>query len=384
MKILHTADWHVGRTLRGRSRADEHRQVLAEMVGIARAEAVDLVIVAGDLFDSAAPPADAEELVYEALLGLAASGAEVVVIAGNHDSAYRMKAVRPLLGLTRIHTAPFPVRSDEGGVLRFRTKSGEDARIAVLPFVSQRGIVKADQLMAGDADEHAQAYGDRCRRIMAHLAESFSPDCVNLVVSHLAITGGDLGGGERPAHTVFDYFAPAQIFPPTAHYVALGHLHRSQAIAGACPIWYPGSPLQLDFGDSEEQRSVLLVNASPGKPARVESRALTAGRPLRTISGTLRALEGMIGSVGDAFLRVVVHESARAGLADEVRALFPNAVDVTIRSEDAVEVKRDDRSLSRSPVELFEQYLREKNVDDAALVALFGELLEEVHATDAP
>ena len=99
MKILHTADWHVGRTLRGRNRADEHRAVLDEIVAITRDAAVDLVLVAGDQFDRAVPTPESEEIVYDALLRLARTGAQVVVIAGNHDNPRRLTAVRPLLEL---------------------------------------------------------------------------------------------------------------------------------------------------------------------------------------------------------------------------------------------------------------------------------------------
>ena len=97
VKILHTADWHVGKTLRGRSRADEHRGVLDEIVAITRDEAVDLVLVAGDQFDRAVPSPESEQIVYDALLRLARTGAHVVVIAGNHDNPRRLAAVKPLL-----------------------------------------------------------------------------------------------------------------------------------------------------------------------------------------------------------------------------------------------------------------------------------------------
>jgi exonuclease SbcD len=381
MKILHTADWHVGRTLRGRSRAEEHRGVLAEIVGIARDEAVDLVIIAGDLFDSAAPTPEAEELVYDALLGLARTGPDIIVTAGNHDNPLRLKAVRPLLSLTRIHTVPFPARRADGGVIDVTTRSGERARVAVLPFLSQRGIIRAEQLMGQDADDHVQQYGDRCRSIIAHLTEEFDGSRVNIVVSHLAVVGGEMGGGERAAHTVFDYHVSPQIFPATAHYVALGHLHRRQSIPGGCPIWYCGSPLQLDFGEAEAERGVLVVEASAGRPALVRTRSLASGRRLRTIRGTLAQLEAMKDDVGDAFLRVVVHESPCAGLADEVRELFANAVDVSIEHDDdggSTGRGEDDRSWSRAPGELFEQYLRDRGVEDPRLLALFNELLEEV------
>src|SRR5918995_5472832 len=105
MRVLHTSDWHVGKALRGRSRAAEHEAVLAEIAGVAGRESVDLVIVAGDLFDTATPTAEAERIVYQALLDLADGGRPVLVVAGNHDSAQRLGAVAPLSEASRIHVA---------------------------------------------------------------------------------------------------------------------------------------------------------------------------------------------------------------------------------------------------------------------------------------
>src|SRR6185295_20193303 len=142
MRILHTADWHVGKTLRGRSRATEHREVLGEIVALTAARRVDLVLIAGDLFDSAAPTPEAEKIVYDALIGLAAAGAEIAIVAGNHDSPHRLEAVRPLLELTSVHTAPTLMRPEDGGVRRISTRRAGTATLALLPFLSQRAIVR--------------------------------------------------------------------------------------------------------------------------------------------------------------------------------------------------------------------------------------------------
>jgi exonuclease SbcD len=221
MKILHTADWHVGAALRGRKRLDEHREVLEEVVRLADEQDVDLVIVAGDLFHHAAPAPDAEQVVYEALLGLAQEKRQVAVIAGNHDSPSRLEAVRPLLGLASITTVGHIRRPENGGTVAVTTRKGELVRIAMLPFLSQRGIVRADDLMSGDAAEHTQKYAERCRIIINYLCSGFVDDAVNLLLGHLTVVGGKAGGGEREAHSIFDYHVPPQVFPVEAHYVVL-------------------------------------------------------------------------------------------------------------------------------------------------------------------
>ena len=127
VKFLHTGDWHVGKTMRGRSRADEHRAVLDEIAALAAAEQVDAVLVAGDLFDTAAPTAESEQIVYGALLALARSGAHVVVVSGNHDNERRLQAVAPLLELGRVTMAASFRRPDEGGVVEVSSRDGRRA-----------------------------------------------------------------------------------------------------------------------------------------------------------------------------------------------------------------------------------------------------------------
>src|SRR5690606_805639 len=128
---------------------------------------------------------------------------------------------------------------------------------------------------------------------------------------------------------------PPQAFPPSAQYVALGHLHQPHQIPGPCPIWYCGSPLHLDFGEVErDHKAVLVVEAEPGLPASVRPVDLTRGRPLRTVRASVAELEDRVATLGDAHLRVVLTDPQRAGLADEVRDRFPNAVDVRVARDD--------------------------------------------------
>lgn len=383
MKILHTSDWHVGKSLRGRSRAEEHRAVLAEIAGIAGREGVDLVVVAGDLFDSSAPSPEAEGIVYRALLDLRETGATVVLVAGNHDHPRRLEAVAPLLDLGGLVTAPLLRPADRGGVVRVPTDGGEEAVLALVPFLSKRHIVRADDLMGLDPAQHEQRYAGRMKLIVQALGEALDPGAVNLVVAHLTVTGALPGGGERAAH-IFEYAVPASIFDGLGlHYAALGHLHRRQRIPATCPAWYSGSPLQLDFGEEGNEPSILLVEARAEAPAEVEEVELVSGRRLRTVEGTPEELEARREEVGDDYLRVVVHGARRPGLGDEMRELFPQAVDVLVDPPD-----RDERPsrritrLGRSPRELFGEYLEEHQASDDRLLALFDELLEEVHEAD--
>jgi DNA repair protein SbcD/Mre11 len=381
MRVLHTSDWHVGKALRGRSRATEHEAVLGEIAGIARREAVDLVIVAGDLFDSATPSPEAERIVYRGLLDLAEGGRPVIVVAGNHDSAQRLGAVAPLSEASGIHVAAAVRPPGDGGVIEVAA-GGERAQVALLPFPSQRYVVTADLLLSGDAADAHAAYADRVVRILGALTERFRADTVNLVVAHLMVMGGTMGGGERGAHTVFDYWVPATAFPASAQYVALGHLHRCQQLAGPAPLHYCGSPLQLDFGETANDPAVNLVDVRPGLPADVRPVVLTAGRRLRTLRGSLPDVVADAGDAGDDHLRVVLDEVARAGLADEVRSRLPNTLEVVLappRDAGSPPTSDPDR-LRRTPHDLLTEYLSEHDAHDERVVALFDELADDLIA----
>ncbi|HEY1117978.1 MAG TPA: exonuclease SbcCD subunit D [Acidimicrobiales bacterium] len=376
MRLLHTSDWHVGKLMRGASRADEHRAVLAEISRIAGEESVDLVLVAGDLFETAAPGPESEQVVYRALLDLAGV-APVVVVAGNHDNARRLEAVAPLLTLGRVRVLTQVARPDEGGVARLDV-DGVPVQVALLPFVSKRGIVRADALMRDDAYQLSQAYTERLGVLVRALTDGFTADSVNVMCAHAFAAGGTMGGGERSVHTIEDYSLSALSFPVSAQYVALGHLHRAQDVPGPTRIRYCGSPLQLDFGETADVKSVTVVDLEPGLPAAVREVPLQSGRRLRTLRGSLAELEPLAGTTADDFLRVVVTERRRAGLADEVRALFPHCVDVLVQSPDDAVAAAHVSVAGRSPGELFRSYAQVAGLDDVRLVAAFDELLEEI------
>lgn len=383
MKILHTSDWHVGKVLKGRDRHDEHVAVLRSIVQAARDEDVDLVLVAGDLFETAAPTAKAQGLVVRTLLALGEDGRQVVAIAGNHDNQSLLDAVyRPLLGELGLHVLGTPKRPDSGGMLALHTRNGEAVNVAALPFLSHRYAVRAAEIMLHEFAEHALDYAQRVSEIMRVLTEGFTADAVNVVVAHATLLGGRRGGGEREVQTSLDYELPASLFPVTAHYVALGHLHRQQEIPGPCPIFYSGSPLPIDFGEEANEPAALIVTAEPGIRADARPVPITGGRSLRTLRGTLDQVIAEGEEAGDAYLRVVLAEPGRAGLGDLVREKLPNTLEVML--DDAHRPRpgaRDgDRSsrVGRSPRELFSDYLSEQSIDDPRILAMFARLLDEV------
>lgn len=377
MRILHTSDWHVGKTIRGESRLSEHAAVLREIGEIARAEAAELILVAGDLYETAAPAPDSVALVNQTLLELRAI-APLVVIAGNHDNAASFEALRPWAEGLGIVMRGRVARPDAGGVVDVETGGGEHARIALLPFCSPRFSVRAADLMALDAAQTAGAYAERLAGIVAALCADPDPTAVNLLVAHCMVRGGVTGGGERAAQTAFEpYWLSSAAFPSSLAYAALGHLHLSQRVPSGGPVWYSGSPVQVDFGEAGAGKHVLIVDVTSTTPALVREVLVTTGVDLRTITATLAELEAMAGTdFGDAWLRVRVDDSARAGLVEDVRTwLGERVVEVRVvgggRSATTVVERR-----GTTPHELFDEFLVAQGVDDPRLAVLFAELLD--------
>ena len=345
--------------------------MLDELVGLADTHRVDLTVVAGDLFDSASPTPVAEQIVWRALLDLA-EVAPVAVVSGNHDHPARLDAIAPVLERAAITVVGAPRSAEDGGTL---TIEDPGARIALLPFVSSRGIVKVEEIMGSDPDQHAGLYEDRMRRVVEAITSDMGTDTVNLLVSHLTVFGAMAGGGERSAH-IFGYAVPSGLFPGHLSYVALGHLHRQQKMPHASAVWYSGSPLQLDFGEVADQKGALLVKAEPGRPASVEELPLRSGRRLVSLTGTLEQVLARADEARDAYVRVVLQETARVGLADEVRATIPDAVEVVLDNPSKPIPAREPRQ-GLEPTEAFARYLADRDSADPRVQKLFAELLDE-------
>ena len=386
MKFLHTSDWHVGKVLKGHSRLAEHAEVLKEIVDIAAREDVDAVLLPGDLYETSAPSAEAQRLVVHALIELRRTGAEVIAMAGNHDHAGTFDAYRPLMAAAGIHLLGHVRPADSGGVVSFDARStGERVNVAVLPFLTTRYAVRAAELLAGTPDLHAAAYDELVRTMLSHLKTGFTAKAINIIMAHLTITGGTMGGGERVAQTIFDYYVPSSVFGSDPHYVALGHLHRRQSIPAPCPVHYSGSPIAVDFGEQDNTSMVLLVEVSPTTPAKITEVPITAGRRLRTVRGSLQELREGAPDFGDDYLRVYVREPVRAGLRDDVLEALHNALEIRIDPEFVEKAQLTARPgrTDRSPVELFDEFCKERQISDPRVDALFVELLDELTSADA-
>jgi exonuclease SbcD len=381
MRFLHTGDWHVGRTLRGRSRNDEYAGALDQLVAIAVDESVDAVLVAGDVYDQRSVTPEADELIFETFLRLHAQRIPVVVIPGNHDSPARLNAFAPLLRQIDTTVVAKMLPPGHGGTVEITSKSSERALVSCLPFVSPRRFATATMLF----DDVAATYTEFDRGMQSLLSaysSGFEDDAVNVVLGHMFVTGARPGGGEREVTLGSDFAVSPAHLPATAHYVALGHIHRPQRIAAAPgPARYCGSLIQLDFGERNQDKSVVVVDARPGRRAAAKEIPITAGRSLIDLEGTLDDLEVRARDITDEFLRVTVKvDRPVPGIADRVRDLLgPNTLDVRLDYE---RVEERDRVAVRGldPRDQFIAYYRDNHGVEPAdeLLGAFDRVSEEV------
>lgn len=367
MRVLHTADFHAGRNLRGYDRTPEIREALTEIAGLARSEKVDAVLVAGDLFDTVNPPADAEATIFAFFLSLRDAGIPSIVIAGNHDSASRLGGLSGLLGWVGVQVVAQPT-ADPRQMLRFvETKSGEKLVVGALPYLSERRLVKAADVLGADVGSWRQKYREGMNFFLRRLAEGFEPGAVNMLMLHATLDGAVASGSDRGmqfdltnAYTV----SPLQL-PAAAQYAALGHVHKPQQL-GASPLaCYPGSIIQLDFGEGGEKKQVNLVEVEAGRPARVHAIALVSGKELRTVRADLDTLDARLSALSgfDGLLKVVVRAptgTALPGLKDRVLRQFPNALGVEL---DPIKDEATAQAGSREGLgleQLYERFHQEK------------------------
>ena len=383
MKILHTADWHAGRTLHGVDRTPEIRSVLAEIAELAKTENVDLIIVAGDIYDSKNPGAAAESAVYEFFLNTGTAGIRSVVIAGNHDSPSRLDAISHLLKLTNVHLVGHPQVAGQGGVFDLAL-NGEVARVAALPFISERRIVKVAELLESDPGQWLEKYQGGVRRLIQNLSRGFSTDTVNLLVMHGTMNGATLSNSEYTFHCTDTYALQADILPDRANYVALGHIHKPQPIQGYPENAgrYSGSILQLDFGEQGDTKHVYIVEAHPGKPTELlKAVPLQSGKRLKRLSMDVDGLERRAHEFDyDGWLKLNLKlERPRPGLKDRIRADFPNVLSIDI---ELPETETSEEEVDLEGMDLLEAYARyyeEKRGQDVPIDVqdAFRDLLED-------
>jgi exonuclease SbcD len=383
MRILHTSDWHLGRKIRRESRQPEFERVLAEVTRIARDEKVDAVVIAGDTFDTLSPGPDAEKLAYETLGEIVRDGAQVVMIAGNHDAPKHMDALTSILRMVGVHAiGSVPDEMTDAVITVPSRDRSETATFVALPWVPERFALHFETLFEG-ADPARVEYRAVMEGQIARCFKLFPSGTVNVFAGHMLIDGSEIGegGGERKLHIGHAFAVDAACFPATASYIALGHVHKRQQIAAGSPAFYSGSLLQLDFGEGGQKKYVNIIDAKPRQPADIRAIEITGGRGLRTVTLDFDDLASHAGKYGDDYLRMIVRSDRPVpSLFEQVRDALPNALDVALeRTDTPDDAASSGTTHGLAPHELLARYYKQKHNGDIpqAMTALFNELYEE-------
>lgn len=268
MRVLHTSDWHIGRTLYGRKRYDEFEAFLTWLAETIQQNEIDALLVAGDIFDTSAPSNRAQELYYRFLCRVAASSCRhVVVVAGNHDSPSFLNAPKELLKALDVHVVGSSAESPEDEVLVLR--NGQDIPeliVCAVPYLRDRDIRVAEAGESIEDKERKLIEGIRTHyAAVAALAEQkreeLGADIPIVGTGHLFTAGGQTvdGDGVRELYVGSLAHVTAGIFPACFNYVALGHLHVPQKVNGSEIIRYSGSPIPMGFGEAKQQKSICQV-----------------------------------------------------------------------------------------------------------------------------
>ena len=430
MKILHTADWHLGKRLETYSRHAEQVEVLAEICDIADREAVDVVIIAGDLFDVFSPSNESTDLFYQTCKQLTNNGLRpVIAIAGNHDSPERVETADPLARACGIIFVGFPnsvvepfslptgvqlTRSDAGFVEIQLPQFNYPLRLLLTPYANEyrlrqnlgidnpeeslRQILTeqwfslSEKYMKQPSDNASDNASDNTSEaVYTDLSRDYR-EGVNIGVAHLFVMqdGGTPPEEPEEERPIFVGGAGAvftDCFPLTLQYVALGHLHRQQVIATQpCPIVYCGSPLAYSFAEENQDKYVIIVNVEPQQVADIQRITLTKTKKL--LRGRYESIEEAIAwmqTYPDALIDLTIVSDSYMKNQDTRRLKEAHTGLIRIYPETKSQNERDTEGgqvidIGGNMRDLFADYFKYKNkgqTPNTEILALFEEILAE-------
>jgi len=302
MRIIHTADWHLGQFFYTKSRAAEHQAFLDWLLEQAEAQQADVIIVAGDIFDTGSPPSYARELYNRFVVNLQQTGCQLVVLGGNHDSVATLNESRELLAClnTRVIAAADDDISQQ--VLLLNKRDGQPgALLCAIPYLRPRDIMHSQSGQSGRDKQQSllQAITDhyqRCWQEAVTQRAALDLPLPIIATGHLTTMGVTKSDAVRDIYIgTLDAF-PADAFPP-ADYIALGHIHRAQRVAGSEHIRYSGSPIPLSFDELGKEKSVFVVDFTDGALGQVTALPIPRFQPMRMIKGSLEEIEQQLAAL---------------------------------------------------------------------------------------
>ena len=385
MRILHTADWHIGQRLHERQRIDEHKEFLNWLLNTIKEQKVDILLVSGDIFDTALPSAEATNLYYSFLFQLFnETNAYTVIIAGNHDSPRHLDAPKEFLKMGRIHV--IGLAQDPVDCVVEIPHDNPRVAVAAVPYLSESELPHVSYESEIEKNER---YRERLKSFYTECVECMPSDVPRILMGHLFVHGGAVGDSERNIQIGGATAIHPNDFPDDVDYVALGHLHRPQNIKGKeYPIKYAGSPIPLRFNETTYKKQVFLLETYDDRNLmQVDPIDIPVFKELCIVEGDDNHIlsQAMTETWNEKYIQVKLKlDSVRTGVADEIRKAFSNrggdvlTVEVDLPNEgDKPKIKVEDM---KKPEEIFDQYHQTKfsTPPDESLKQTFKELLEMI------
>ncbi|MDR1773970.1 MAG: exonuclease subunit SbcD [Clostridioides sp.] len=322
MRFIHTSDWHLGKNLEGRSRIEEQRKFCKDFIEIVKEKQVDLVIIAGDVYDTHNPSAEAEKLFYDTISKIAENGERCVfIISGNHDNPDRLSAITPLAQEQGIIVLGKPYSQaqtmDYKGYKIVDAKpgmtkliiNGEKVNIASLPYPSEKRLNEIIYTISEDSKKSSEeelvgtelkeaavtieeshdkkmqkTYSQKVGEIFKKLEEDFEEEAINIAVSHIFVVGGETSESERPIQLGGSLLVEKKDLPRKSDYIALGHLHKPQRISEYVNAYYSGSPLQYSKDERNYAKGAYVVDIKAGENPIVEKIYFNNYKPIEVFS----------------------------------------------------------------------------------------------------
>ncbi|AOR64377.1 exonuclease subunit SbcD [Pectobacterium wasabiae] len=325
MRIIHTADWHLGQYFYTKSRAAEHQAFLHWLITQVDQHQVDAIIVAGDIFDNGSPPSYAREMYYSFVVELQRTGCQLIVLGGNHDSVSVLNESRDLLAC--LNTRVIACASDDLAqqVLLLENRQQQPgALLCAIPYLRPRDVLTSKAGQSGDEKQLAlqeaiTAHYQQCYQLACQKRDALGLPLPIIATGHLTTIGATASESVRDIYIgTLDAF-PAQAFPP-ADYIALGHIHRPQRVTKSDHIRYSGSPIPLSFDELGSEKSVCLVSFIPDAPPKIDTLPIPVTQPMQLIKGSLSDIEQQLATfqnyLGDKPMWLDIELSTQDYLSD--------------------------------------------------------------------
>ena len=399
MRILHTGDWHLGKNLEGHSRLEEQEKFLKDFVAIVEEQNIDLVIIAGDVYDTSNPPAAAEKLFYDTLKKLSKNGERItLVISGNHDNPERLVAAGPLAmehGIIMVGTPKTIVQTgtygqheivDSGeGYIELKIKD-EKAVILTVPYPSEKRLNEVLYHEMEEAEERVATYGERIKELFTNLSTHYRKDTINLVTSHLFAMDSEEGGSERSIQLGGSYIVSGDCFPKEAQYIALGHVHKPQIVPGTNKrARYSGSPLHYNKKEVSYTKKCFVVEVKPNQEAVVEEVPFPIYKPIevwkcKSIDAALERCEAEKDREAYVYLEIETDRYIREDEIKQMKSLKADILEILPKIKGQDEIEEETKRLTEQSFEdIFKAFYKKERGTEVAqdvldvLMNLIGE-----------